>query len=119
MSETVSHVAHLLFSGSRGISSAVWMVCLCLWLPILCSGGDVFFSFNNPQGEWPEVGRNRRSNSGAHPTFVLGRDSWSSFGVEDRAFRDEGWRSLTSLPRVIAIRQVRAAILEQCLCSDV
>ena len=49
MSGTVSHVLHLLFGGRCGISSAVWMVYLYLWLPILCSSGDLFFSLNNPQ----------------------------------------------------------------------
>ena len=44
MSGTVSHVPHLLFGGRCGISSAVWMVYLYLWLPILCSSGDFYFS---------------------------------------------------------------------------
>ena len=84
MSGTVPHVAHVLLGGSCGISSAVWMEYLCLWLPVLCSCGDVyFFSFNNPERSRPEVGRNRTSYSGAHPMFVLGRDSCSSCGVED------------------------------------
>ena len=49
MSGTVPHVAHLLLGGSCGISSAVWMEYLCLWLPVLCSCGDVYFSASTIQ----------------------------------------------------------------------
>ena len=63
---------------------------------VLCSCGNVYFSFDNPQGSRPEVGQNRTSYSGVHPMFVLGCDSYSSCDVENGVFSCESWRSLTS-----------------------